>query len=643
MDRENAKVELRKHLSEYLKMFHPKVRDVTRPFHCLNPEHKDENPSMSFDERRQRVHCFSCGASYDIIDLIKLDNGYKSYAEAFKRGYELYGIDVDNDSMVIRGFSFTGHKVYGDLEGNSVLSLGKYFEQCMKRVGETDYPGKRGLSEETVRRFGLGFDPVFNYGKWQALIIPTGTSSYVARNVAPDAAKDKRIRKFGRSVVYNIGALREKRSVFITEGEIDCLSVIEAGGAALALGSVSNVGRFIGYLDRHRDLWPEYPLLVSLDNDERGEKAARELMMELGRRGIRARKVNISGGFKDPNEALVADRLSFITTVREAENFEEDEERREKDEYLNSSVAGSMRSFLEEVEHNSCSLLMSTGFSRLDDVLDGGLYEGLYFIGAISSLGKTCFMLQISDSVARGGRDVLSIALEMSKSELMARSISRESFQLMASGACSGTAKTTREILSRQCRGVSGQVYRPFDDADLRIVSQAQSAYSSYGEHIFIIEGVGSIGVAQVREAVEKHIRLTGRIPVVFVDYLQLLAPANPRMTDKQAVDHAVLELKRISRDFRTPVIVISSFNRESYKNRVTMAAFKESGGIEFCSDVLIGLQLEGVEDKDFDVDAAKQQNPRKVEVVILKNRNGPTGRKVLFSFYAKYNYFAEV
>ena len=389
-------------------------------------------------------------------------------------------------------------------------------------------------------------------------------------------------------------------------------------------------------------MWPEYPFLVSLDNDERGEKAARELMVELARRGIRARNVNISGSFKDPNEALVADRLSFIDAVRDAENYEEDEQRREQDEYLNSSVAGSMRMFLDDVEHNSDSPLMSTGFRKLDDVLDGGLYEGLYFIGAISSLGKTCFMYQISDNIARGGCDVLSIALEMSKSELMARSISRETFQLAVSKACPGTAKTTREILSRRGRGVSGQGHRPFNETDLRIVSQAQSVYSSYGEHIFISEGVGSIGVTQVREAVEKHIRLTGRVPVVFVDYLQLLAPANPRMTDKQAVDHAVLELKRISRDFRTPVVVISSFNRESYKNKVTMAAFKESGGIEFCSDVLIGLQLEGVEDKDFDVDAAKQQNPRKVEAVILKNRNGPTGDKVLFSFYAKYNYFEE-
>ena len=105
MDRENAREELRKHLSEYLRTFHPEVRDIRRPFHCLNPEHKDENPSMSFDEKHQRVHCFSCGASYDIIDLIMLDNNFSSYAEAFKRGYELYGIGLDSNFVRNQGFS----------------------------------------------------------------------------------------------------------------------------------------------------------------------------------------------------------------------------------------------------------------------------------------------------------------------------------------------------------------------------------------------------------------------------------------------------------------------------------------------------------------------------------------------------------
>ena len=50
-----------------------------------------------------------------------------------------------------------------------------------------------------------------------------------------------------------------------------------------------------------------------------------------------------------------------------------------------------------------------------------------------------------------------------------------------------------------------------------------------------------------------------------------------------------------------------------------------------------------GVGDKNFDVDAAKSKNPREVEAVILKNRNGRTGGKIGYDFYAMFNYFEEV
>ena len=72
------------------------------------------------------------------------------------------------------------------------------------------------------------------------------------------------------------------------------------------------------------------------------------------------------------------------------------------------------------------------------------------------------------------------------------------------------------------------------------------------------------------------------------------------------------------------------------------MQAFKESGAIEYSTDVLIGLQLKGVGNKNFDIDQAKSKNPREVEAVILKNRNGRTGGKTGFDFYAMFNYFAE-
>ena len=141
----------------------------------------------------------------------------------------------------------------------------------------------------------------------------------------------------------------------------------------------------------------------------------------------------------------------------------------------------------------------------------------------------------------------------------------------------------------------------------------------------------------------QEHIAETGQKPVVLIDYLQILAPYNIRATDKQNIDKAVIELKRLSRDYKIPVIAISSVNRMSYKDPMNESSFKESGAIEYSSDVLIGLQFEGCEDKDIKPEKAKAMNPRNIELKILKNRNGAIpGSPINYNFYSMFNYFNE-
>ena len=72
------------------------------------------------------------------------------------------------------------------------------------------------------------------------------------------------------------------------------------------------------------------------------------------------------------------------------------------------------------------------------------------------------------------------------------------------------------------------------------------------------------------------------------------------------------------------------------------MASYKESGAIEYSSDVLLGLQLVGAGKKDFDVNAEKQKNPRQIELKVLKNRNGASGDSIMYSYYPMFNYFKE-
>ena len=81
-------------------------------------------------------------------------------------------------------------------------------------------------------------------------------------------------------------------------------------------------------------------------------------------------------------------------------------------------------------------------------------------------------------------------------------------------------------------------------------------------------EGVGDIGVTAIRERIARHIDMTGKTPLVIVDYLQIVAPYNERATDKQNMDKAVLELKRISRDFKLPVIAVSRLSPPPWRAR---------------------------------------------------------------------------
>ena len=71
--------EFRPRILEYLqdKGINPRKR-----FRCLNPAHLDRNPSMGYDPKRHKVHCFACGADYDLFDLLAIDEGLSSPGEA---------------------------------------------------------------------------------------------------------------------------------------------------------------------------------------------------------------------------------------------------------------------------------------------------------------------------------------------------------------------------------------------------------------------------------------------------------------------------------------------------------------------------------------------------------------------------------
>lgn len=586
--------------------------------------------------------CFGCGLHEDVIGLWKIHKGITDDKEAFSTLYDYYGIQVDEIMPSINN----NPKVKNVPTSVSTEKLNNkmaYYQECQKHITETDYLQRRGISQELAKKYRLGYDPHFTEctgGQvWKALIIPTGSASYVARNTAPQADKSNRYRKHGASMIFNAkeSLKQTEKPIFVVEGELDALSILEVGGQAIGLGSTANSRKFIELIKTQK---PQKPLILALDNDESGIKAAETIARGLTALDVPYIMASLSREAKDANELLQKDRNVLQEAVskatEEALSQQVEELETQKAAYLATSTANYLQNFIDGISDSANTPCIPTGFEKLDSVLDGGLYEGLYILGAISSLGKTTLALQIVDQIAEAGNDILIFSLEMARMELMSKSISRLTLlDTIENNGNIQNAKTAREI-------TTGLRYLNYNDAEHDLIQQAITDYGEFAENIFIHEGIGDIGTAQIRETIEKHITFTGKKPIVLIDYVQILAPADVRATDKQNIDKSVLELKRLSRDFKIPVIGISSFNRASYKDAVSMEAFKESGSLEYGSDVLMGLQLKGAGKTGFDVNEAKKKDPREVELVILKNRNGATGKTIAFEYYPRFNYFKE-
>ena len=225
--------------------------------------------------------------------------------------------------------------------------------------------------------------------------------------------------------------------------------------------------------------------------------------------------------------------------------------------------------------------------------------------------------MQVADNIASQGHKVIIFSLEQSRFELVSKALSRITHINKPADARKHT-----EIMQKE----------NIDEVTQRAIADYQSTIAP---NEIIEEGNFNTNVDTIREYIADYIANTKERPTIVIDYLQILAPSNTKYTDKQQIDYNVTTLKKISRDFNIPIIVISSFNRQNYYQNVTLEAFKESGGIEYTADVLLGMQLRVLRDikrtadgklKDEDkkiVDDASKEIPRQIELVCLKNRSG--------------------
>lgn len=253
-----------------------------------------------------------------------------------------------------------------------------------------------------------------------------------------------------------------------------------------------------------------------------------------------------------------------------------------------------------------------TGFTDLDRVTAGFQRNDLIIVAARPSVGKTAFALNIAQNVAtKTTENVAIFSLEMGSDQLVSR-------MLCAEGNIDAQVLRTGALQAK----------------DWEKLTLAMGSLSNAG--IFIDDSSG-IRVNEIRSKCRRLQQEHG-LGMIIIDYLQLIqGSGNGGESRQQEVSEISRSLKGLARELKVPVIALSQLSRsveQRQDKRPMMSDLRESGSIEQDADIVSFLYREDYYDKE--------SENNMIEIIIAKQRNGPTGT-VSLAFKKEYNKFVNV
>ena len=234
---------------------------------------------------------------------------------------------------------------------------------------------------------------------------------------------------------------------------------------------------------------------------------------------------------------------------------------------------------------------LRTGYLDLDKIIEGLHEQELTLLGARPGVGKTAFSLQMAEHIAKKGVYVYFVSLEMSRKQLGNRIIAREA-EIDSHVLRMGWL--TEENFAK-INEAAGNV------ADIKMCIDSEST------------------TIQDIEDKANELKQEKNLGLIVIDYLQLLKSRNKFTNREQEVADISRRLKLLSKELDIPVVALCQLNRETEKRRRPLLAdLRESGSLEQDADNVIFLYVDDEEKvKNRVID---------VEVIVAKQRNGPTG-----------------
>ncbi|MDR2591382.1 MAG: replicative DNA helicase [Chitinispirillales bacterium] len=265
------------------------------------------------------------------------------------------------------------------------------------------------------------------------------------------------------------------------------------------------------------------------------------------------------------------------------------------------SIGELLHATFKDIERYSASggvVGIPTGFSALDEMTTGFQKGDLIVVGGRPSMGKTALCLAMAQHASvKAGYPTAIFSLEMNKSSIVERILcaeARVSMHTLHSGTLSK---------------------RDYP----RLAMHADPLYQAP----LYIDDTPAISVLELR-AKARRLQAQHNLAFIVVDYLQLMTPSVKSDSFQQDISQISRSLKGVAKELNVPVVALSQLSRASEKrtgdHRPQLSDLRDSGAIEQDADVVLFVYRDEVYNKD------DESNKGKAEIIIGKQRNGPTG-----------------
>ncbi len=270
-------------------------------------------------------------------------------------------------------------------------------------------------------------------------------------------------------------------------------------------------------------------------------------------------------------------------------------------------VAGSFKTIDNLYKEGREVTGLATHFEELDRMTSGLQNSELVIIAARPSMGKTAFAINIAQNAAIQGQKVVAVfSLEMSKESLLRR--------MLASESLVDSQKIQKGFLVREDR------------------EKLTNGLERLVEAQIFVDDTPGISLAEMRAKARRLRQSAGKLDLIVIDYLQLMTAGTMGPTARkfenrtQEVSAISRGLKALAKEMNIPVIALSQLSRASEQRggdkKPMLSDLRESGSIEQDADVVAFIHRESYYNRD-DPDP---ENDNKAEIIIAKQRNGPTG-----------------